>query len=189
MDIETGHKENRLFIDFRDTGNRRSFEELFVLVKPWLFNMVYRIVADYDDALDIMQNAWIKLINTSNGFDTGKGNVNNLLFTIAKNEALTWNRKNRILKSGNKKYVGNNGNSIIDDNPETLKLDTERNETIRTALRRLNKNYQDVILLFYYSEFSINEISEQLGVPQGTVKTWLDRGRDKLKKYLKNYFE
>ncbi len=179
--------ENQLFIDFRDNGNRQSFEELFRIVKPWLFKIIYRIVADYDDAKDVMQNAWIKLINNGDRFDTDKGNINNLIFTIATNEALVWKRRDRLVQKSNDILKSVPDSKVNHNNPETLHLNCERSEAIKEAIGKLNKNYQDVIILYYYSELSVKEIAGQLSVPEGTVKTWLDRGRDKLSKYLKNY--
>ncbi|TAL70503.1 MAG: RNA polymerase sigma factor [Bacteroidetes bacterium] len=187
MDIDKRDIENQLFIDFRDNGNNNSFEELFRLVKPWLFKMIYRIVADYDDAKDIMQNAWIKLINSGDKYDPKKGNINNLIFTIAKNEALQWKRKDRIAEKNYQNYLGINANHMNNNNPEILHLFYEKSEAMRNAISKLNKDYQDVMLLYYYSDLSVNKIAVQLNIPEGTVKTWLDRGREKLKKYLKNY--
>ena len=52
-------------------------------------------------------------------------------------------------------------------------------------MNRLPEKYRVVIILKYYSGFSVNEIAYAIEVPVGTVKAYLSRGRDELKKYLK----
>ncbi|OGU13606.1 MAG: hypothetical protein A2X61_16325 [Ignavibacteria bacterium GWB2_35_12] len=187
MDIEKRNIENQLFIDFRDNGNRQSFEELFRLVKPWMFKVINKIVNDYDDAKDIMQNSWIKLINSGNKFDPAKGNVNNLIFTIAKNEALQWKRKEKSLDRKYDLDCDEDNSQSHNDNPELMHVRNEKSDSIRYAISRLDVDYQNVILLYYYSDLSVGEIAVKLSIPEGTVKTWLDRGRQKLSKYLKHY--
>ena len=188
MVIENRNIENQLFIDFRDNNNNQSFEVLFKIVKPWLFKVIYKIVNDYDDAKDIMQNSWIKLIKSGDRFNPSKGNINNLIFTIAKNEALQWKRKD---KNKDKSYDLDckDKKQSPNDNPENLLMLNEKRESIKNAISRLDADYQNVILLYYYSDLSVGEIAVKLSIPEGTVKTWLDRGRDKLAKYLKKYMK
>ena len=56
---------------------------------------------------------------------------------------------------------------------------------LENAVNRLPEKYRVVIILKYYSGFSVNEIAYAIEAPVGTVKAYLSRGRDELKKYLK----
>ena len=55
---------------------------------------------------------------------------------------------------------------------------------LKAALLRLEERYRVPILLHYLEGYSVAEVAQILRVPQGTVKTWLFRGRRALKEYL-----
>lgn len=61
---------------------------------------------------------------------------------------------------------------------------SELSEELNLALDQLRPDYRRCFELFYGRELSIAEISERLGVPQGTVKTWLHRSRKELAEHL-----
>lgn len=53
------------------------------------------------------------------------------------------------------------------------------------AIGQLKEGYQTAIILFYYYDYSIKTISEMMEIPEGTVKTYLSRGKEALKKVFK----
>ena len=55
---------------------------------------------------------------------------------------------------------------------------------ILSYILKMPKQYQEVLLLYYYDEFSIKEIADILDIPQGTVKSRLARGRKQLRNLL-----
>lgn len=183
--------EDELFIDYCRNGNQRSFEELFNRVKPWLSKMLYRIVADTDVTYDLQQETWIKLINTCHKFNPEKGKINNFIFTIAKNEALKWkfnyHKADRLSKMDGQKQETVFG--INELTPDRISELNEKCRGIRDAIAKLDKDYQDVILMFYYADFEVKEIAKLLNKPDGTIKTWLDRGRKALEKALPKYIK
>lgn len=81
------------------------------------------------------------------------------------------------------------------ENSELLKkLDQKQDEEIESfhlseALSRLNSSYQTSIILFYYHDLSIKDISEIMEVPVGTVKTNLRRAKKKLKSELERSYQ
>ena len=70
--------------------------------------------------------------------------------------------------------------------PEKLTLDISEKLTLRQAVDRLEYDYRAVVVLFYYDDMSIKDISNILGVSQGAVKTRLSRARAKLLTMLKD---
>ena len=186
--------ENELFIDYCKNGNQKSFEKLFFRIKPWLTKMLFRIVGDTDATYDLQQETWIKLIKTCHRFDPKKGKFNNFIFTIAKNEALRWksnyeqfpkdfsNKKNGLTNKVAK-------HEIERINPEIIAQINEKCKVVKEAVSMLDAPYQDVILLYYFAEFDVNEIANMTNMPIGTIKSNLKRGREKLKELLQNYHE
>ena len=175
--------EDKLFIDFIDNDNRQSFEQLFKLIRPWMFKMIYRILNDRSAAEDVEQNTWIKVIEKRSKYNNSKGRIVNYIFTIAKNEELKYKYNEQAIKDRNKDC----SRRIHSDSDHSLNIlsDIETNEKsdlILKAIGSIKKNHQDAILLYYFSELDVKEIAEFLNVPIGTVKSWLDRGRTRLGK-------
>lgn len=77
--------------------------------------------------------------------------------------------------------------TVLHDNIEDYKDNADNTEKIdvETALEKLNPKYREVILLKYFEDLTITEISKVLDCPEGTVKTWLSRGLKSLRAYLK----
>ncbi len=58
------------------------------------------------------------------------------------------------------------------------------NDRLKPIIRSLNKRMQDALILFYYHDLSIKEISKILHKPENTIKTYLRRGKQELRKML-----
>jgi len=72
----------------------------------------------------------------------------------------------------------------VEPGPEELLLAQWRNERLSEAIHRLDYKYREVIALYYFNEFSVSEIAEQLSSNENTVKARLSRGRAKLRSLL-----
>ena len=71
----------------------------------------------------------------------------------------------------------------IEDSHEEISL--EEKYDINTAVTRLSEKYRTVIILKYFNEFSVKEIADIMGAPEGSVKAYLSRARDELRRILK----
>jgi len=75
------------------------------------------------------------------------------------------------------------------DEDETVYEKLERKDdvvTVKNAIRKLEKKYQTVIKLYYFEDLSYKEIAARLGLPVNTVRTYLRRAKEVLKKYIEN---
>jgi RNA polymerase sigma-70 factor (ECF subfamily) len=177
-------EEDSLFKDYLSNQDASCFEKLFKMTKPWLSKLIYRIVLNQSATNDILQETWIKLLK-SNGYLNPKRNITNYLYTIAKNESLKYIRENN---QHNSKTKANNEELDYED-PECIQINNEKVATIRNAIEKLNKDYQNVVYLHYYAEMEISEIAVILNKPEGTIKTWLSRARKSLEIKLLTYFK
>lgn len=75
--------------------------------------------------------------------------------------------------------------------PERNLVNNEISKQLANSIMQLPLKYREIILLFYYEELSIQEISELINMNENTVKTRLNRGREKLKPLLErgDYYE
>lgn len=179
--------ENRLFLEFCQTGDKKSFDELYERIKPWLSKMIFRLVPDFDAVYDIQQETWIKIFKSCSHFDPYKGKFNSYIFKTAKNEALNWKQKTVLRKHFEYEHKTVKDQNIELDTPEKMTIYKERNYMIKEAIKELSSNYQEVILLYYFADFEIKEIAEMIDTPEGTIKTRLDRARKELEKILPQY--
>lgn len=135
-----------------------------------LYMIAYAILKNEMDAEDAACNAILK------GYEhldqlKNPHKIKPWLLTITKNEALKI-RKKRLELPGNEKVE-----SLLEP------VHDSHNE-LWDVLQTLKEEYRLVIVLFYYHDLSLRDISSVLDIPVGTVKSRLNRGREFLKKAL-----
>lgn len=161
-------------------GDAEAFEQLLFKEEKMLYYKALTYVGNKDDALDVIQetayNAFLSIHQLRNPeyFSTW-------LFRILIRECY------RLLNKRDK--------MIPYEESELLrKLDSKWDEEIDSfhlneALTRLNTSYQTSIILFYYHDLSIQDISEVMDMSINTVKTNLRRARNKLKAELERSYQ
>jgi RNA polymerase sigma-70 factor (ECF subfamily) len=184
--------EDKLFYDYRDNNRSESINLLYKMVKPWVFKMIFRITADSEAAKDIMQDMWIIVIENMYKLNPEKGRINNYIYTTAKNLAFKWKTKdNKFVHDSNDEDGYANFPEAEDNRPNpgiTLEI-SERNKALKAAISKLPIDYQDVMILYYLTELNVNEVSQILIKPEGTIKTLMSRGRVMLENILSKNFK
>lgn len=93
----------------------------------------------------------------------------------------------RILINVCNKQLNHNKRFIdISDYPEASEPSADANVDVKIALEKLPVKLREVIVLYYMEDFSVKEIKSILGIPEGTVKSRLSKGRDLLRKSLES---
>ena len=148
------------------------FSNLVLEYRARLFRIAMGILQSNADAEDAVSEAIYKaFINFSR-----LKNINSFkpwIIKILVNEAYAITNKR-------KKFVSLDESFIVQDDMSTL-IDTL---ALWNAINLLKEDFRIVVILFYYEEMSIKEISKILNIPIGTVNSRLDRSRQKLKQYL-----
>ena len=162
-------------------GNKKFLSELVKRYHQTFCEKAYWLTKDKDIAKDIAQESWIVIIDklhTLKNTSSFKSWASRIVYTNAID----------LLKDRIKEKKNAASDKIITS--DTMECD-EKNKDIQKALlkaiRKLPKEKQEIIRLFYAEEFSINEISTFLVIPKGTVKSRLFKAREKLKLILKKY--
>lgn len=179
------NEENYLIEEYLKTGDRRYFDELYKQSKQWLYRMIYRIIPDKDSADEVFQETWVQVLKNLNRFDPNQGKFSNYLYTVAKNRALK-ERMSKAKHISESLYDNSNDDFYGSDNhsPDKVTEIWEKNHLLMKSLDKIDKDYKDVLILHYLGELEVKEIAVQMSKPEGTIKTWLSRGRDQLKKVL-----
>lgn len=168
--------EEHILVEELKKGKEKAYYELVNIYGNRLFKSFYLIVKDESKAEDIVQETFIKVFKYIKDFK-GKSSLYTWIYRIAHNVAMD------ILKSSIS-TVPYEDYHETSDNPEDVTLLNIEKESLRIALDRLNYIYKEVLVLFYFEDLSIKEISEILEEKEGTIKSRLSRGRVELKNVL-----
>ena len=137
-------------------------------------DMVFRLCLVYmrnkADAEDAFQNVFLKLVKTKPNFNSEE-HIKAWLITVASNEC-----KNQLKAFWRRNKVS------IDEVTIPVKNE-DKKEIVKTVLN-LPLKYRDVLYLYYFEGYKVNELSKMLDVNESTIKTHLKRGRDALKNML-----
>jgi len=153
-----------------------AYIELVNLYGNKLLKTLYLMIKDEKEAEDIVQETFIRVFKYIDGFK-GDSSIYTWIYRIAQNIA-----KDRL--SSRMATVHYEDMEIEPEYVEDTLIGKIDREILREQLNNLKFIYKQVIVLFYFEELSIKEISEILDEKEGTVKSKLSRGRDLLRKAL-----
>lgn len=125
------------------------------------------------DAEDMVQNVFFKFIDKQPVFKD-KNHEKGWFITVTKNMC-----KNSLLSPWNSKRNDFNSAELTAYNQKFYE-----ESFLLSAIKELSHNYRIVIYLYYYEELSAREIAKILGKKEGTVRAWLTRSREKLRKRI-----
>jgi len=154
-----------------------------------VYNLIVRIVRDVAAAEDLAQDTFLKIFKSLGTFDP-RLRLSAWVLKIAHNTALDHLRRSRV------PYLSldaetDEGTSYADDLadaaailPDRATERTQLAEALDRALDELRPEYRAALVLRYQEELEYSEVADVLGVPLGTVKTFLYRGRQALARQL-----
>ena len=174
-------------------GSADAYDEIVHRYKDKLVNFVYRYAGNYDDCEDIAQDTLIK-VYTSKHLYKEIAKFSTWIYTIAINLAKTKVLKKQKMKtfSLSEAYDDEEKDFDIPDNAFTPDVDANSkflSQHIQNALNQINENYRQLVVMRDIEELSYEEIVEITGLPMGTVKSRINRGREKLQELLKDIYK
>jgi RNA polymerase sigma factor (sigma-70 family) len=183
--------DEELIFRFQE-GNSDAYSEIVYRYKDKLINFVYRYAGNYDDSEDIVQETLIK-VYTSKHLYKEIAKFSTWIYTIAINLAKTKLLKKQKMKtfSLSDSYDDEDKDFDIQDNAFTPDVDANSkflSKHIQDALNKINENYRALVIMRDVEELSYEEIVEITGLPMGTVKSRINRGREKLQELLKDIY-
>jgi RNA polymerase sigma-70 factor, ECF subfamily len=168
-------------------GETNAFEILVRRHEKTIFNLVYRMLGDYDEAAEISQEVFLSAFRAVGQF-RGESNFSTWLYRIALNHAST---RRKSLGTRQQKIVSMEKADPLSDplpGPPELFEKQEVRERVQLALKQLDPEDAAVILLRDLQDVPYDEVARVLEIPVGTVKSRLHRARQALKSRLAPYF-
>jgi RNA polymerase sigma-70 factor, ECF subfamily len=172
-------------------GDQNAYAEIVEIYKDKVFQLCYRMLGNRHEAEDMAQEAFIRAYVNIASFNINL-KFSTWLYRIATNLCIDRIRKKKPDFYLDAEVSGTDGltmySQVAADTalPEEEVESIELQEIIQREISKLPEKYRSVIVLKYIEELSLNEISEILDMPLGTVKTRIHRGREALRHQLRN---
>lgn len=168
-------------------GREASFEELVRRYQRPIAAYVYRMVGNYDSALDLTQEVFIKVYNSLARYRS-EFKFSTWIYKIAHNAAIDHLRRHAVREQAFTGSVdGERREVAIESRRPTPEQESERRERrseIESVVQLLQSSYRELIVLRHSHDLSYDEIAEVTGLPLGTVKNRLFRAREAMRDLL-----
>lgn len=161
--------------------DQQAFSYLYDNYAGALNGIIYKIVEDRELSEDILQEAFIKIWNNFNNYDSAKGRLFTWMMNITRNLTIDMLRSKGYKKQSKIQDNENSVNNLSDNSKGAEQFDTIG---IRKHLSHLKSDQKRIIDLAYFSGLTQDEIAKYLGIPLGTVKTRMRAAILELRKLL-----
>ena len=152
-----------------------TFEKTYSKYKNTVYSVIFNYVRNVDDASDLTQDVFLKLLDTATEFESDE-HLKAWLIKVAMNSS-----KNHL------RFVSKFSDEEIPEVPSPE--ETFENADLVRAMMTLPEKYRLPLHLFYYEDYTIKQIGDMLESPEATIKIRLKRGREKLRKLLDGMVE
>lgn len=169
-------------------GNIQAFRYLVNNNQKPVWHLVLRMVKQEQDAEDLCQDIFMRVHSNIRKY-RGESKLTTWICSIAYNVTIDFIRKKKreiISHTGNLEEMAAKKPAITNPGIEMEKSDTRK--IIHELLNTLPLNYRTVITLYHLEGFSYEEISKITELPEGSVKSYLHRGREQLRKGLLQFY-
>ena len=180
------------------SGDAVAWEEIVLRYNRRIYNICYRFAGSPDDAQDLTQEVFIKMYRTLNSYDMDRGAFMTWVTTITRNLLVDHFRKSK------QDRMTDSLDSAPSEHEDAMPLSEqipdksapadsrvhsrETRETIHRALQRLSPDLREAVILRDLQDMDYREIATVLKVPEGTVKSRINRGRAELARLLQRTY-
>lgn len=184
--------DEQLILRFQE-GDTDAYTEIVNRYKNRLTNFVYRYVGNFDECEDVVQDTFVK-VYVSKHLYKEIAKFSTWIYTIAINLAKTKAIKKQKYKVFSLSEAYDDEDKDFDIRDESFLPDSDanamiQNKHIQKALDSIKEEYRRLVILRDVEDFSYEEICDMTGLPMGTVKSRINRGREKLQILLKDIYK
>ena len=150
------------------SGDKEAFNTLFRFYAPRVKSYCFRLGADSSGAEEVTQEAMVLVWKNASQYNASLASASTWIFTIARNLSI-----DRFRKSRRPQFDPNDPLFVPDGEPapDALIERLQTEESLRKIMETLSSNERNVLMLSFYENLSHSEISKQLNIPVGTVKS------------------
>jgi RNA polymerase sigma-70 factor (ECF subfamily) len=181
------------------SGDAAAWQEIVQQYHRRIYNICYRFSGSPDDASDLTQEVFIKMYRTLSTFDTTRASFMTWVTTVTRNLLVDHFRKgkyDRVTDSldatpGNQEEGLTLAEQLEDQaiSPEARVRSQETQKLVHEGLRRLSPELREAVILRDLQDMDYKDIAKVLNVPEGTVKSRINRGRTELARLLQRTYK
>jgi len=179
-------------------GDASAWEEIVRVYNRRIYNICYRFAGTPDDAQDLTQEVFIKMYRTLNTYDSNKGAFMTWVTTMTRNLLVDHFRKtksDRLTDSLDSAPSEHEDAQPLSEQipaqgaqPDSHVQSRETRETVHRALQKLSPELREAVILRDLQDLDYRDIAVVLKVPEGTVKSRINRGRAELARLLQRTY-
>jgi RNA polymerase sigma-70 factor (ECF subfamily) len=179
-------------------GDAAAWEEIVRLYSRRIYNLCYRFTGSSDQAEDLTQEVFIKVYRSLSSYDLDRGAFPTWLTTLTRNLLVDYFRKSKLQRMSDSLDAVPDGEEglapaqqLADEGPapDTQVLAQEKQRMVQQALQKLSPELREAVILRDLQDMDYRDIAAVLKVPEGTVKSRINRGRTELARLLSRTYK
>ena len=172
----------RQLIEAIQAGDREALRRLYERYSRYAMGVSLRIVPEREDALDIVQDAFVSILTTIGTFEyRGEGSLRNWVAKITTNRALDW------LKHHDRQLLSDQLPDEIEEEEEETPLEEVPPDILSGMIDRLPQTSRIIVNLHVFGQMPHKEIAQRLGIHEKTSMSQLSRAKRLLAMMIKEY--
>jgi len=169
-------------------GDGNAWETLVRAHTRVVYATCYRFTGHAEDARDLTQDVFVRVYRGLDSYQPGTAAFRTWLLRLTRNLLIDHyrkSRKDRILDPLEDQASGVKETSVVGGRADYTLARREVSEKLRTALARMSEELREAVILRDLQQMEYQQIATVLGIPEGTVKSRINRGRRDLAKHLR----
>lgn len=171
------------------TGDQSAWAELVKAHTRRIYNLCYRFTGRSQEAEDLTQDVFLRVFKTLGSFQGAQGSFTTWLTSLTRNLLIDHYRKHKKerldVSADDENTEALKETNVTFTRPDVVMIEQETSVTLQAAIGRLSPDLREAVILRDMQEMEYREISQVLGVPEGTVKSRINRGRAALGQMLR----
>jgi RNA polymerase sigma-70 factor, ECF subfamily len=170
-------------------GDEAAWEDLVRQHTRQVYGLCYRFTGSGAEAQDLTQEVFLRVFRTLKTFRSAEGSLGTWLARVARNLLIDHYRRTRQERVTDpiedQLTVLEEKGATASERPDHAVAGREASEMLQAALQKLSPDLREAVILRDLQEMEYREIAEVLGIPEGTVKSRINRGRAELARLLR----
>jgi RNA polymerase sigma-70 factor (ECF subfamily) len=168
-------------------GDQQAWADVVRAYSRRIYNLAYRFTSSHGAAEDLTQEVFIRVYRSLGQYDAALGDLSNWLMRLARNLIIDdYRRRQRTPTDSSDDLAAHEYHlSTSNDSPHRSLERQERRVQVITAIHKLSPDLRECVILRDIEELTYQEIVDLLKIPEGTVKSRINRGRIELAKVLR----
>jgi RNA polymerase sigma-70 factor (ECF subfamily) len=172
------------------SGDEGAWEQLVQTHTRRVYAICYRFVGRENEAQDLTQDVFLRVFKTLGSFRSGEGSFAVWLTRLTRNLLIDHYRRTKLERATDSiedQLGALEEKTALHGRTDGMLASREASEFLQAALQKLSPELREAVILRDLEELEYREIAKVLNVPEGTVKSRLNRGRSELARILKRY--